>query len=125
MLKDTLRRCIFRPYRKGVGPSFELHIWATDQTDSRGQTYIGYTLRMRPQKGAKAIELFSGSDFAGSPLHSDDSDETIASLMTFLTLRPGDTDKEYFSNYTELQLDYCSEHAESLFLEAMNRFGEC
>jgi hypothetical protein len=57
-------------------------------------------------------------------MHADDSDATIASLMTFLTLRPGDTDAEYFESYTPAQLDYCSHHAEALNCEVMHRFGE-
>ena len=123
-MTNTLRRCIFRPYRKGMGPSFELHMWDTGRMDSRGQTYIGYILHGRACKGAPAVELFKGEDFTGSPLHADDSDKTVAGLMGFLTLRPGDTDREHFATYTALQLDYCKNHAESLSCEVTNRFGE-
>lgn len=124
MTVDTLRRCIFRPYQKGMGPSFELHMWATNRTDWRGQSYLGYTLKIRPSKGTPATVLFEGSDFAGSPLCSDDSDQTIACLMGFLTLRPSDTDADYFKDYTPEQLDFCSQHAESLACEVSSRFGE-
>jgi hypothetical protein len=47
----------------------------------------------------RALVLFQGEDFAGSPLHTDDLDETVAALLSFLSLRPGDTDREYFDNY--------------------------
>jgi hypothetical protein len=68
--------------------------------------------------------LFEGTDFAGSPMHADDSDDTIRSLMTFLTLKPGDTDADYFEGYTDAQRDYCSAHAEALSMEVTNRYGE-
>lgn len=123
-MKQILRRCIFRPYRKGMGPSFELKIWDTGRYDSRGQSRIGYTLRMSAHNGAKATVLLTGEDFSGSPMHADDSNETIASLMSFLTLRPGDTDPEYFAAYTPEQMAYCNEHAEALSFEVINRFGE-
>jgi hypothetical protein len=68
--------------------------------------------------------LFEGEDFACSPCHAIDSDECIASLMGFLTLRPGDTDAEYFESYTPQQIDYCEQHAEALAGEVYSRFGE-
>lgn len=128
MTRDILRRCRFTPYRK-PGPSFSLTMWATSRQDHRGQTVIGYELKMHftatltralRDGGIKACErrmthvLFSGEDFAGSPMHGDDSDECVKSLMTFLTLRPGDTDAEYFESYTADQLAYCDHYAEAL-----------
>ncbi len=44
--------------------------------------------------------------------------------MGFLTLRPGDTDQEYFDGYTDNQLQYADEHAETLSCEVCSRFGE-
>ena len=48
--------------------------------------------------------LFSESDFRPSPLHAIDSDENVFSLLGFLSLRSGDTDFEYFKDYTRKQL---------------------
>jgi hypothetical protein len=41
-------------------------------------------------------------------LHADDSLETVASLLTFLTLRPGDTDADYFAGYTPAQMEWAT-----------------
>lgn len=117
-----LRRCIFSPYRKGMGPVFYLVTWDTNRVNSMGKYLLGYRLTMR-DKG-KLTLLFKGEDFGCSPLHAIDSDETIVAIMGFLTLRPGDTDDEYFLDYTKKQLDYCSQHAEALAGEVMNRFVE-
>jgi hypothetical protein len=68
--------------------------------------------------------LFEGEAFAGSPLHADDSDATVAALLAFLTLRPGDTDSEYFDGYSPAQLHFAERHAEVLSAEAAFRFGE-
>lgn len=122
MERDTLRRVTLRPYRPGL-PHFSLHMWATTRQDHRGQTVIGYELRQHA-KGAKPVTIFAGEDFAGSPMHADDADETVAALLGFLTLRPGDTDADYFETYTPEQLDFCAQHAEALSLEALTRFGE-
>lgn len=120
----TLRTCIFRPYGKGKGPVFYLGMYATPRTDSRGQTTIGYVLSQGAGMSRGLGIIFRGEDFHGSPLHADDSDETVACLMSFLTLRPGDTDPDYFANYTDAQRAFCEQHAEALSLEVMNRYGE-
>jgi len=88
---------------------FRLVMWDTGRTDKRGQSYIGYEFYDRAGN-----TLFSGEDFAGSPMHADDADETVKSLLGFLTLRPGDTDAEYFENYTEEQMDFAQTDAEVL-----------
>ena len=118
---SPLRTCRFSPYRQGMGPHFRLQMWATDRTDERGQTVIAYDLRQY-ETGQTPIRLFSGEDFCGSPLHADDSDQAVASLMGFLTLRPGDTDADYFAGYTDQQREFCDQHAETLSAECDNRF---
>lgn len=120
--ENILRRVRFAPYRKGMGPTFNLTTWDTGRSDNMGKWIIGYRLMMSIP--GTISELFEGEDFHCSPLHAIDSDETIAGLMAFLTLRPGDTDSEYFEGYTAQQLEYCSHHAEALACEAEHRFGK-
>jgi hypothetical protein len=122
MERDILRRCYFTPYRKGMGPTFRLEMWATSRRLA-GRDCLGYQLTMREPGGPK-VTLFEGEDFGCSPCHAVDSDEAVATLMRFLTLRPGDTDQEYFAEYTPAQLDYCGAHAEALGMEVMDRFGK-
>lgn len=132
---DTLRVCIFRPYRRGLGPSFRLTLWATGRIDSRGQSILGYRLTMHYTRiqmrqfpiamGRGVTEtIFEGEDFAGSPMHGDDSDDTVRALMGFLTLRPGDTDADYFASDTEAQRAYRDHHGQALAMEVYSRFGE-
>lgn len=119
MSKDIIRRCRFSPYRKGRGPVFTLVMWDAHARDERGQTVIGYRL-----SDNYVGTIFEGEDFAGSPMHADDSDSAVAALMGFLTLRPGDTDEDYFAKYTDSQLGFAYSHAERLACEVENRFGE-
>ena len=90
-------RDIIRIFREN---GFTLLMWDTHSRDWRGQTRIGYELWDR---GAL---VFTGEDFSGSPMHADDSDATVASLLSFLSLKPGDTDREYFDSYTPAQLEW-------------------
>lgn len=113
---DNMRTVRFFPYRKGAGPIFTLKLYYL------GTERIGYRLTSREHR--RTVTIFEGSDFRPSPLHSVDGDDAVKDLMCFLTLRPGDTDKEYFDSYTPEQMDYCSQHAESLSCEVYNRFGE-
>lgn len=114
---NRLRTVILRPYVKGMGPVFRLTTWDTNRRGFGGKYVLGYRLTM------DGTTVFEGEDFGCSPMHGIDSDETIEGIMAFLTLRPGDTDPEYFASYTEQQLTYCSEHAEALSAEVENRFG--
>lgn len=112
MTGELIRRVILKPYRKGYGPTFTLKLYY------RGTEKLGYELF----EGREII--FSGTEYRPSPLHAIDSDESVAGLMEFLTLRPGDTDAEYFDEYTKRQLVFAATHGEILGAEVMNRFGE-
>jgi len=91
---------------------FRLELFDTGQRDWRGQTKLAYTFH----DAGKLV--FEGEDFAGSPLHADDSDETVVSLLAFLSLRPGDTDREYFDSYTPEQLAWAEANGEELSMLA-------
>lgn len=97
------------------GTGWILTLYATDRVDWRGQTRLAYWFGKRGQE-----PVFVGSDFAGSPIHADDSDETLRGLLGFLTLRPGDTDSEYFEGYTADQLDFAETEAEYLALWSLD-----
>lgn len=58
--------------------------------------------------------IFEGEDFYCSPLHDPYDDETTRSLLGFLTLRRGDTDADYFNDYTQAQHEFAEQHAEDV-----------
>ena len=120
---NHLRTCRFRPYRAGWGPTFTLDLWNCERRDHLGKWILGYRLTMRYTREQSQI-IFESEDFGCSPCHAVDSDETVKALMGFLTLRPGDTDREYFASYTPEQLEYCAQHAEALDAEVRFRFGD-
>ncbi len=93
-----------------------LRLWDLNTRDSLGKNKLGYELK------AGRMVIFAGEDFACSPMHAIDSLECVASILTFLTLKPGDTDREYFANYTESQMDWCtSSQAENLAMWVYGR----
>jgi len=98
---------------EGRAGNYVLTTWDSGRVDGRGQTRIRYEL-VDPHGHL----LFEGDDFAGSPMHADDADETVRALLGFLTLRPGDTDAEYFASYTPEQLAFAEGEAEELSLYA-------
>ena len=86
-----------------------LRTWDTGRTRGTGmmaRTRIGYELR-----DPSGVVLFTGDDFGPSPMHADDSDATLRGLLGFLTLRPGDTDAEYFDDYNPAQLAFAASDA--------------
>ena len=119
---DILRYVHFQPYLKGKGPTFTLLTWDCRRYHRNGpQWQVGYRLTMRENGKSKII--FCGEDIGCSPLYAIDSDACVKSIMSFLTLRPGGTDREYFENYTPEQLEYCEQHAEALDCAVHDRFG--
>lgn len=81
------------------------------------RTYLAYRLWCRGKL------VFEGNDYSGSPLHADDSYATLAGLLHFLSLRPGDTDGDYFDAYTPEQLAFAQEHGEALGLWSEDMAG--
>ncbi len=121
MVKNILNRVTFRPYRVGMGPTFRLLTWDTGRM-SGPHAQLGYRLQQIDADG-KRRTIFQGEDFGASPLHSIDGKEALRALMGFLTLRPGDTDAEYFVSYSKRQLAFASEHAEALSAAVADRLG--
>jgi len=103
---------VYDPYING-SPKFYLYLFDLFTKDSYGKWQLGYEFYQDEEL------IFSGDDFHVSPLVAIDSDECYQHLMTFLTLRPGDTDEEYFDDYTERQMEFAEEHAETLSIYAI------
>lgn len=122
MSHDILRTVILAPYAKGKGPRFTLQTREIGRLPD-GHTLLAYTLTMKAP-GAARVVIFDGADY-GVPSHQCiDSDDACRGLLVFLTLRPGDTDADYFAAYTDAQRAFCDEHAEALAMAAYDRFGE-
>ncbi len=99
---------------------YVLVLWDTHRTDSCGKSIIGYAF-YEPSGNGKLLPtpLFEGEDFAASPMNAIDSDDTVRGLLGFLTLRPGDTDREYFESYTPEQMAFAEGPAEELQMFGM------
>ena len=95
-------------FKDGNGNDYRLTMIDTGKTDRRGQTRVRYVMGRKVENQWSI--LFDGSDFCVSPLHADDSDESVYALLGFLTMRPGDTDQEYFEEYTPKQLEWAESH---------------
>ena len=66
-----------------------------------------------------------GSMWAGVPSHQSIDGDAAKELATSLfCMKPGDTDAEFFANYTPEQIEWVNAHAETLSLEKVSRFGE-
>ena len=123
-MREPLRTLRLSPYRKGCGPRFVLKTFDTGRPNN-GHHLLSYELWQVDSPPARVrMLLFRGEDFGCSPLHAIDSDESCAALLSFLTLRPGDTDAEYFDDYTPAQLNFAEQHAEALSAECFARFGD-
>jgi hypothetical protein len=87
---------------------FLLKLWDTHRSDRYGKSILAYKLYDNGRL------IFKGDDFHCSPLRAIDSNETVASLLAFLSLKPGDTDPEWFEGFSPAQLTWCRCRAEEL-----------
>lgn len=61
--------------------------------------------------------IFEGTDYSTWPVTYGDA---ARGVLGFLTLRPGDTDAEFFDSYTPEQIAWRDEHAEDLSIFALD-----
>lgn len=134
---ELLASVVFEPYIPGSdNPTFALTLSDTGRRDEYGKHIFHYRLTITdPQhyhseyvvRAPQTRVLFEAEDYHAHyvPTHNfHDLDSVIEGIMGFLTLRPGDTDEEYFKNYTHEQLDYCERFAEALMCEVQARYGD-
>ena len=116
--------------RSWYGPfdsDFELHIWDIHKKDVMGKWRLAYAFRdtsnLRPNP-ERCECVFAGRDFACSPMHAIDSDETVKAILTFLSLQEGDVDAEYFETYSAEQEAWRDLRAENLSMEIYDGFNQ-
>lgn len=98
---DATRR--YGPYEVAIR-------WTGEESD--GKDVYEYALWDHEWEDGKKI--FHGHDFASPAMAGYTDDWKIANLLGFLSLKEGDTDDEYFKNYTEDQLTWRDARAEDL-----------
>lgn len=115
VIKDSFDH--LRTWTDPDGYGFRLELFDTFQTDRYGKSVLAY------QFFHMGRLVFEGDDYGCSPLHAIDSDACVAGLLAFLSLKPGDTDSEYFESYTPEQLAWAREWGEilSLYVEDLER----
>jgi len=79
---------------------YKMTLKATGERGEFGKAQIAYTFKTPEGK-----VLFQGNDFYNPEYVPEDKDSAI-SLLGFLTLKPGDTDQDYFKDYTPEQLEF-------------------
>lgn len=88
------------------GNTYRLELFDTgDRMPGASQWQLAYKFSL--VVGKKQTVIFKGDEYGSSPCHATDSDASVRTLLDFLTLEPGDTDREYFDKYTPAQLDWC------------------
>jgi hypothetical protein len=86
----------------------ELYLFHAGKQDHAGRDILAYRFYDGP------YTIFEGMDFSNSPLNALDSPETISAMLSFLSLEEGDTDAEYFEDYSSDQLEWRDARAEDL-----------
>jgi hypothetical protein len=99
-----------------IANGYRLFLWDTYRTDRLGKSVLGFAF-YAPEASEP---LFCGEDFAVPSMRAIDSDESLRSLLGFLTLKPGDTDADYFASYTPEQMAFAQGDAEYIACDYCN-----
>ena len=89
--------------------AYTLETWDGGPSSPFGRQYVGYCLR-NPQGEPLFDTTLNSAPMGVSPLCAIDSDESLRDLLGFLTLRPGDTDSDYFEEYTPEQMAFAESY---------------
>lgn len=99
---------------------FTLHLYDVHNSDDAGRWGVGFVFK----EGRRVVFSALTSETAAYGHHTVDGDDAVKNVMGWITLKPGDTDDEFFAKYTPEQLAFVRAHAEILSCEVMDRFGE-
>lgn len=93
----------------------------------RGQTYPGGRTKIFYQLSVDGRVLFPGDGRSHGGVgmsHTDDGDASKENAVAFFCLKPGDTDADFFADYTPEQLAWVTANGEELYMLKCDRFGE-
>lgn len=113
----------FRPWhlmRTWSKDGFLVELFETGFTDYEryGHTYVAYRFYDVDYafETGNADPIFAGTDYGIPSGQTIDGDHAVRGILGFLSIRPGDTDAEFFDGYTERQLAWVDARAEELNL---------
>lgn len=98
--------------REWESDGFRLELFDTHEPPTDRRWFNETALAYRFYDDGRLI--FSGADYRPGASIPIDSDRSVAGLLGFLSLRPGDTDSDYFADYSPEQLAWCQDRAEEL-----------
>ena len=104
-------------FRLRDGTEFKLELYEPVNL-GMGRWQLSYRLYRNDQV------LFEGDDYGCSPMHAVDGVLTMLTLLSFLTLPLGATDREYFDGYTDNQIAFRDNEAVELFMVAIDTHPE-
>lgn len=92
----------------------------------RGHCYLGGRTKIYYQLSVDGRVLFpgDGSFYGGVGMgHTDDGPESKENAVAFFCLKPGDTDADFFADYTPEQLAWVTANGEELSMLKEERWG--
>ena len=88
---------------------YRLVVYDTGRLEHRGYPELGYYFFNRDYE-----LIFHGEEFSVLPGGEYYPERAVNDLLGFLTIKPGDTDDEYFEDYNAKQMHFALNEAEDL-----------
>jgi hypothetical protein len=117
--------------RAMAAPTLAIQAYDANRTDPHtGHQYIDVRARLYYTDDASGKRRYRtifkrGATWCGvNRWTSLDGKEARELVLSLLSMKPGDTDPEYFASYTPAQLAFASRYGEELDMVRMDRFGD-
>jgi hypothetical protein len=111
-------------YSLDDGSRLTIDAYDTGVMDNRGTTRITIRAVHHIGKDRRVIWRPGETWCHPGPGDCDDSDKAKELVTSLVTIRPGDTDADYFEGYSPEQLEFCERYGEVLQMIAWERYGE-
>jgi hypothetical protein len=109
----------FNLSRPGYPCNVTIRAWENQYGGSNTHTRIDTEMRCNGE-----VIFAKGDTYCGIPGHkSIDGKEARECVTSLFCMKPGDTDADYFADYTEEQLEWVNTHAEDLYMAKCARYG--
>ena len=124
---ENLNVCFRLRVRLGDGKTLAVTAWDDAPSNSPYHRRIDVratVLWTEDGKRCSATPFKRGDTWCGVSGGCTDSQEAKALVLGLLAMRPGDTDPDYFSDYTPDQLAFANDYSDDITCEQMRRYGE-
>lgn len=109
--------------RLSNGKTYYVPVYERNIRTHNGGVAYSFNVLERTRKNHHNI-IFTNMVGSFSPCHACDGDDAKRHVLSHLAMKPGDTDKEFFEDYSPEQLDFVNAYGEEITMLSWDRYSQ-